>query len=363
MPMPYSFIGKWNYTNPSTVVAVDIPMTDRPDWIFVEDLTLYGSASAAASAKSEWFSGMAQGSYKGTGQTANATPASRVLYPTSGTSGGFTFIDQTNPPTYTKVAMTAINGTTFDVTASNTGLAVGDCVRLINVAGAKQLSTIPFHITALISTTGFTLGMAATAAGASAGFTVANGATGFYQKIACDSFMYPSLRFVIGITNAVQAKVYFASPNDFTVGELVDFQIPTIYGMTQLSNLTATPREGFDGNPPGAARVLVVTNTATESSITIDYDTTGFPAFVFPTTTTIVGANSPAVCFPAGSGIVPFNGSATIPQSPPGTNLQDAFDNRAQYVMNLGLNVVGAASSNMVVMAFKADFNNAITNA
>jgi len=361
--MPYSFIGKWNYTNPATSVAVDIPMTDRPDWVFVEDLTLYGSASAAASAKSEWFSGMAQGSYKGTGQTANATPASRVLYPTSGTTGGFTFIDQTNPPTYTKVALTAVDGTTFVVTATNTSLSVGDCVRLINVAGAKQLSSIPFEVTSLTSTTAFTLGMAATAAGASAGFTVANGTTGFFQKIPCHSFMYPGLSFVLGITQATQAKVYFGNPNDFTVGELVDFQIPTAYGMIELSNLTATPRLGITGNPPGAARVLVVTNTATESSITIDYDTTGFTAFTFPTTTTIVGANSPAVCFPAGSGIVPFNGSATIPLSPPGTNLVDAFDNRAQYVMNLGTNVVGAGSSSMVVMAFKADFNNAITNA
>jgi len=31
--------------------------------------------------------------------------------------------------------------------------------------------------------------------------------------------------------------------------------------------------------------------------------------------------------------------------------------------MNLGTSVVGAANANMVVMAFKADFNNAITNA
>lgn len=363
MPMPFSFIGKWNYTNPATAVAVNIPMTDRPDWIFIEDLTLYGSASAAASAKSEWFSGMAQGSYKGTGQTANATPASRVLYPTSGTTGGFTFIDQTNPPSYSRVAVTAVNGTSFDVTGTNTGLAVGDCVRLINIVGAHQISSIPFHITALISTTGFTLGMAATAAAASAGFTIANGTTGFYQKIPCHSFMYPSLRPVIGITQAVQAKVYFASPNDFTVGELVDFQIPVAYGMVQLSNLTKNNNDESFGNPPGAARVLVVTNTATESSITIDYDTTGFTAFAYPTSALIANGSSPAVCFPAGAGVVPYNGSATIPLSPPGTNLQAAFDNRAQYVMNLGLNVVGAGSSDMVVMAFKADFNNAITNA
>jgi hypothetical protein len=362
MPMPFSFIGKWNYTNPATPVAVNIPMTDSPDWIFVKDLTNWGAASTAAGAiYSEWFSGMAQGSFLGLGQPSSGTPSSVTTYATQGTSGGFTFIDQTNPPTYAKVAITAINGTTFVVsTGTTTGINVGDYVRLINVTSGHELSSIAFQVTAVSAGVSITLGMAATAA--SAGWTIANGTTGFYQKVY-PGFMYPKLKPVLYISQATQAKVYFGTPNDFTPGELVDFQIPTPYGMTQMSNLTATPVAGATVNPPGAARVLVVTNTATESSITLNYDTTGFTAFVYPTSATIAGGASPAVCFPAGSGVVPFNGSATIPQSPPGTNLQDAFDNRAQYVMNLGTNVVGAASANMVVFAFKADFNNAITNA
>lgn len=358
MPMPFSFIGKWNYTNPATPVAVNIPMTDSPDWIFVKDLTNPGVFTADVPAiESEWYSGMAQGSYIGMDQAITTG----VLSTTAGTSGGFTFIDQTNPPTYSKVAITGVTSSgAFVVTASNVGLAVGDYVRLINVVGAHEISSIAFQVTHLTSTTAFTLGMAATAV--SNGWTIADGTTGFYQKIY-PGFMYPKLKPVLYITKATQAKVYFGTPNDFTPGELVDFQIPTPYGMTQLSNLTGTPTGGATSNPPGAARVLVVTNTATESSITINYDTTGFSSFVYPTSANYAGGSSPAVCFPAGSGVVPFNGSATIPQSPPGTNLQDAFDNRAQYVMNLGINVVGAANANMVVMAFKSDFNNAITNA
>jgi hypothetical protein len=359
--LPYSFIGKWNYTNPGTPVAVNIPMTDKPDWIFVKDLTNYGSANAAASVMAEWYSGMAQGSWLNMGQTANATPASRVLYPNQGTTGGFTFVDQSNPPIFAKEAITAIDGSTFVVSTGATDISVGDYVRLINVAGALELTGFLYQVTAVNSGTSVTLGMAATAATAK-GSTYGNGTTGFLQKVY-PGFMYPALRQVMFISQATQAKVYFARANDFTPGELVDFQIPTPYGMTQLSNLTATPSAGPTGNPPGAARVLVVTNTATESSITIDYDTTGFTAFTYPSSANFKLGASPPTCFPAGSGVVPLNGSATIPQSPPGTNLQDAFDNHAQYVMNLGTNVVGAASANMVVMAFKADFNNAITNA
>jgi hypothetical protein len=158
--------------------------------------------------------------------------------------------------------------------------------------------------------------------------------------------------------------VYFFRQNPYTPGELVDFQIPTPYGMTQLSNLTGKSGSGaLTSNPSGAARVLSVTNSATVSSITIDVDTTGFTAFQFPTSAAFAGGASPAVCIPAGSGVIPLNGSATIPASPPGTNLADAFDNKAQYVMNIGLAAVGVANAVMEVFAFKSDFNNAITNA
>jgi hypothetical protein len=359
--MPFSFIGSWTYTNPGTIVAQNIPMTDKPDWIFVKDTTNWGAQSTAANPiYSEWFSSMAAGSYLALGQPSS-TGSGVTTYASQGTSGGFTFIDQTNPPTYSKVAITAINGTTFVVsTGTTTGINVGDYVRLINVTGAQELSSIPFQVTAVSPGVSLTLGMGATAA--TAGWTIANGTTGYYQKIY-PGFMYPKLSQVLYITQATQAKVYFSRPNDYTPGELVDFQIPTPYGMTQLSNLTGTPVSGATGNPPGAARVLVVTNTATESSITINYNTTGFTPFVYPVSASYAGGSSPATCFPAGSGVVPLNGSATIPQSPPGTNLQDAFDNRAQYVMNIGTSAVGVANATMQVFAFKADFNNAITNA
>jgi hypothetical protein len=358
MPLPFSFIGKWDYTNPATPIAVNIPMTDKPDWVIVKNLTNWGDTTAVTSIESEWFSSMAQGAYI----AENQTVTTNALVSAVGTSGGFTFVDQSNPPTYSKVAMTAINGSTFVVsTGTTTGINVGDFVRLINVAGALELSGILYQVTAVSGGSSITLGYAATAATAK-GSTYGNGTTGFYQKVY-PGFMYPALRQVLFISQATQAKVYFARQNDFTPGEFVDFQIPTPYGMTQLSNLTGNAASLTGSNKAGPARILTVTNTASESSITLDYDTTGFSAFTYPSSASFAGGASPAVCFPAGSGVVPLNGNATIPQSPPGTNLQDAFDNHSQFVMNLGLNVVGPASANMVVMAFKADFNNAVTNA
>jgi len=363
MSLPYSFIGQWTYTNPATIVSQQIPMTAKPDWVFVKDLTNWGAQSTAANPiYSEWFSSMAAGSYLALGQPSSTTTGV-TTYASQGTSGGFTFIDQTNPPTFSKVAITAINGTTFVVsTGTTTGINVGDWVRLINVTGALEISGPNlYQVTAVSASTSITLGYGASAA--SAGLVVANGTTGYYQKVYPGLFL-PNTLPVAYITQATQAVVYFFRQNPYVAGQLVDFQIPSAYGMTQLSNLTGKSGSGpFSSNPAGAARVLSVTNSATVSSITIDVDTTGFTAFQYPTSAAFASGSSPAVCMPAGSGVVPLSGSATIPASPPGTVLSDAFDNRSQYIMNIGTSAVGVASANMVVMAFKADFVNGITNA
>jgi hypothetical protein len=363
MALPYSYIGSWTYTNGATVTAQNIPMTAKPDWVFVKDTTNWGAQSTAANPiYAEWFSSMAQGSYLALGQPSG-TGTAVATYASQGTNGGFSFIDQAHPPVFTRVAVTAVNGTTFVVSTGNTaGLNVGDLVRLINITGAQQISGSNLYaITAITANTSITLGYAASAV--TAGLVIANGTTGFFQKVYPKQF-YPNALPVAYITQATQAVVSFFRPNPYTPGEIVDFQIPTPYGMTQLSNLTSRAGSGpFTNNPAGAARVLSVVNTATVSSITIDVDTTGYTAFQFPTSATFAGNHSPAICMPAGSGVVPLNGSATIPASPPGTNLVDAFDNRSQYIMNIGTAAAGVANANMQVFAFKADFVNGITNA
>lgn len=363
MSFPYSFIGSWTYTNPATLVNQPIPMSDKPDWVYVKDLTNWGAQNTAANPiYAEWYGTMAQDSYLALGQPS-ATGASVTTYASRGTSNGFTFIDQTNPPTYAKVAITAIDGTTGVVLTANTaGINVGDLVRLINVTSALQLSSTLFEVTAVSANTSITLGYFATAA--AAGFSVTNGTTGFYQKVY-PGFMYPEALPVIGITQAVQAKVYFPRKNDFTPGEIVDFNIPLAYGMRELSFLTGRSGGSVISNLSGAPRVLSVINSATESSIVLDYDTRGLTAFALPTSSNYLGGvnGSPASCFPAGSGVVPLNGSATIPLSPPGTNLLDASDNRAQFIMNIGTSACGVANANMQVFAFKSNGNNIVSNA
>lgn len=345
--LPYSFIGTGTYTSSGS--AVQVALNDSPDYFCVIDKTQWGAATTAvAQMKSEWFSSMASGSYLQTGQIS-AAAASNYMYGAQGTTGGFTFINPSNPPTYAALAGTTINKTTLVVSMANTGdIAVGDTVRVLNPVGMLEASGIVAQVTAVSTNTSITLGYIATAV--SNGLDLhANATACSIQKFIPQHF-YPKKLQVMYISQASQAKVYFAQPNDYTPGEIVDFNIPSTYGMTQLTFLTR--------QPGGAARVLSVTNTASESSITLDVNSTGFTAFSYPTSAGSVGKASPPFCFPAGSGVVPLNGSATVPQSPPGTNLQDAFDNRNQYYMLIGTNVVGASSSVMQWMAWKADYGN-----
>ena len=357
MPLPYSFIGQGTYTNGASLTAVNVALSDQPDWFYVKDITNnagtfnWGKASTAINPLyAEWYSNMAAGSYLAQGQPSS-TGTGITLYASSGATGGFTFIDSTNPPKFSTLAGTTIDKTTFVVSMLNTGsIAVGDYVRIINPVGMLQIGGLPFQVTAVSTNTSITLGYMATAV--TAGLSIAANATACTVLKYYPGQFYPRARIVAYVTQAANPKVYFTMPNDFTPGEIVDFSIPTQYGMTQLSYLSRSI-------PP---RVLTVTNTATESSITLDTSTSGFSAFVYPASASIASGKSPAICVPAGSGVVPNNGSATVPQSPPGTNLQDAFDNDNQYYMNIGTSACGVANATMQWFAFKADYTN-LTNA
>ena len=350
--LPYSFIGTGTYTNAAAALPTTVPLSDKPDYFVVRDTTNWGAASTAVAQMESWIypNTMAAGSYRGLG-LISAAAASNYIYGTTGTTGGFTFINPANPPTFAALPITTtfINATTWVVSMSNTGsIAVGDTVRVLNPVSMLQAGGIVAQVTAVSVNTSITLGYIATAVTAGVSFT-SNSTGGSILKFIPQNF-YPKELQIMYVSQATQGKVYFARPNTFTPGEIVDFNIPSTYGMTQLTFLT--------GRPQGAARVLVVTNTATESSITLDLDTSGFTAFSYPTSAGSVGKASPPMCFPAGSGVVPFNGSATVPQSPPGTNLQDAFDNRNQFYMYIGSNVVGANSAVMQWTAWKADYGN-----
>src|SRR5271170_4405813 len=107
---------------------------------------------------------------------------------------------------------------------------------MLELVGMQQISGYTFGVTAVSSNSSITLGYMATAV--TAGLTISANATSSTIVKIIPSKYYPKAARIAYISQATQAKVYFTVPNTFTVGQVVDFSIPTPYGMTQLNYLT-----------------------------------------------------------------------------------------------------------------------------
>lgn len=318
--LPYQMIAGGTFTATlNTPVDISLVSQDPPDYFVARNLgstssTGWGEVNDAQAIEWFWYRSMAQGTARGIVQTSDATnPAmiARLI-----TSDGISTYDTANPPTFSALASTATTAASPAVISmANTGtIAVGDMVRVYNVAGMQQISGYDFQVRAVTSNVSITIMLTA------AGFA-APGTTGFVQKFIPNR-MYPRWRYIDSISQASQAVITFTANNDFTPGEIVSFRVPSEFGMDEINNVSA--------------RVLSVTNSSTASSITIDLDTSGFTAFAFPTSAIAAAGVSPAVCVPSGAGVVPDSSNTSLVQQPPGTNLRAAFDNRNTRIIHLG---------------------------
>lgn len=349
--LPYQMIagGRFSVTVAGGVAsAVDVECISQnpPDFIIARAITGWGEASDAQAIEWFWERSMAQGTAKGILQASEgSTPQLPAMTAYTISANGISTYDTANPPLFSALAATAITGIagTFIVSMANTGtISVGDYVRLYATTGELQIAGYTFQVTAVTANTSITLGYMA-----SSGMTFAADATAGQVVKFIPNRMYPRYRYIANITKAAQAVVYFTEKNDFTPGEIVSFRVSSSFGMDEINNKHA--------------RVLSVTNSATVSSITLDLDTSGYTTFAFPTSAVAAAGVSPAVCVPSSSGVVPDNGSATVAQQPPGTNLRDAFDNRNTRIIHFGaglFNVSAHVSDNAdewMWQAFKYD--------
>lgn len=332
--LPYQIIDGGSFTSTS-VLAKQVALSDRPDLFWLRNRTAWGDDAAETSVESWWRRGMVAGS----AQTTDQAVTDGILSAEAVDTGGFTFIDTANPPSYAALATTAITGIagTFVVSMANTGsIAVGDYVRLYGTTGELQIAGYSFQVTAVTTNVSITLGYMATS-----GITFAADATAGFVKKYIPNRMYPRYAYIANITKAAQAKVYFTAKNDFTPGEILGFRVSEDFGMLEMNLLHA--------------RVLTVVNSATESSVVLDLDSSGFTTFAYPTSAVAAAGVSPAVAVPSASGVVPDNGSASVPQIPEGMNLLDAFDNRNKYLMDMGANVITSAEAVYDWVAIKYD--------
>lgn len=256
------------------------------DWIKVYDPA---SANAAAAVGFEYF--WQKGMASGTGAINFHAAASTVV-----NSGflvaplGFTEINTSLYPVLSApVAITAgTNVTQPQYSSALTGVAVGSIVRIYGTAHTN-LNGLDFSVGAINAGVTFDLrGPLATAPG------VVAGANGFAVLVAGSlaeyNLYYPSTRVICNVTQDVPGAnaVTTLVDHGLTTGQQIRINVPAVAGLNSMYELD------------GQLATVTVTGVNTFS---INIDTTGYTAFVFPPAIAgalVLGAYSNATITPLG---------------------------------------------------------------
>lgn len=339
--LPYQLIAGGSFTSDASVARQEVQVSDRPDVIWVRNRTAWGDDAAETSVESWWRLGMAQDA----AQTTDQAVTSGALSSEAVTSGGFRVYNTFEPPTYAALATTAITAAEPAVVSmANTGsITVGDVVRLTGTTGMLQIAGYDFTVDAVSANTSITLQLDAQ--------NFAAPATDGDVRLIVPGRFYPRWRYIVpledaaGITQASQCVVTTSVNHDFSVGEKVTFRVSSDYGMSEVNNVVATVLSVGNMSEGGS---YAAATTGPFNALRLDLDTSGFTAFSMPTSAEFAAGLTPAVILPAGAGPYPN-------ANPPYVPTNAAFDNRNQWVIVMGSNIITSTSAVYDWMAWKCD--------
>lgn len=174
-------------------------------------------------------------------------------------SGGFTLYESVPAPgpELTGTAVTAANPA--EVTINGHGLSDGDRFRLYSTTGMLQIAGMDFTIDNVAANT-FELAYL-DGSGFAAAATAVKG-----RLLPKADIVDPAVRYITSVSQASQGVIVFSVDHNYKVDQLIEFVVPSDFGMVELDGLTG--------------KVLEV--NATNNSITVDIDTSAFTAFAFP---------------------------------------------------------------------------------
>ena len=195
---------------------------------------------------------------------------------------GITVFNAANPPfPGASVAISSFTPGTTTVWTTGTahGLQVGDTVRVTNLTSAPQFGGLAMTVTAVGSTTQFTTLLDSTGATTSVGTVQKIGSA----YLPVQSLYYPELRVIAKITNANPMVITTLVAQNYQVGDVVTFDMPTVFGVPQLS-------AGTNGLP-FQATVSAVNNAVGTQTVTFaNVDSTSFGVFA---TNSVTGGTNP----------------------------------------------------------------------
>lgn len=314
----YSKIINGTFTSTGVAKAINLPVS--VGMIEIWNLTEWGTNTNHLVKSAIGFSSQAAGTAYTT--ISNGTANNDVTI----TSGGFTFFDASTyqyGPTLTITSIVAATGVVTTSTPHN--LVVGDAVQLYGTTGELQIAGTATSVTAVGSTTTFTIGNIPTS-----GFA-ADASAGFAKKILYPDLYIPFNTPITGVGATVTGvpannTVINTSVNhSFVVGQEVFFVVPlvtsTVWGATWLD----TARYNTSNVVPQQA--YVTQTAATNSNLAanqfaVNINGTGQAAFAYPTS----AQAALGITFPQVMAIGDQNSGATqIPPVAPPITIPGAF--------------------------------------
>ncbi len=211
---------------------------------------------------------------------------------------GFTLYDTYKPISYAPVALSSFTPgtTTVWTTGANHLLQVGDNVKVYSLTSAPQFGGLVMTVTAVGSPTTFTTLLDSTAATTSVGFIQKVG----NAYVADQTGVYPENRVIAKITNANPMVVTTLVQQNYYVGDVVTFDMPSIFGIPQLTNSLS--------GLPFQATVISANNAVGVQTVTLAVDSTNFGIFA-----TSSGSASNPTHWPLATGY-PFSFPVMVPQ-------------------------------------------------
>jgi hypothetical protein len=268
----------------------------------------------------------------------NGTVASSLAPQSTGvvTSQGiyrFNAANQQKGPNIAVASFVPGTTTTFTTGAPH-GFIVGDNVRITGMTTAPEIGGLVMTVTAVGSTTTFTTLLNSSASLTSVGtvFKVGN------ANMPSPSLYYPEWRAIASISLANPMVVTTLVRQNYQIGDVVRFNIPSVYGMQQLN----TTNNGL----PVEFTVIAVNNAIGTQTVTLAVDSSAYTAFAWPAA--VQYPNQLPTMIPQGEGnINNFSQFGIVPAPLPYGNqniLGFATQNQAVngFLIGAGTGAVGA---------------------
>lgn len=251
-----------------------VPLEQHISRFYLVNASKLASYTSARITNAEWFDYMANGiAFVDAPTTVTGPLNTSAVIRTQLAQNGFTIV---KGGVYSQGATKTINSfvpgspTVFTCSGAH-GFQVGDNVRIVNMTSAPQMGGLVMTVTAIGGGgTTFTTLFDSTNALTSVGQVYKVGNVGFQNQ----HLYYPQNRAIASISLANPMVVVTLVQQNYQIGDVVRFQIPSVFGMQQL----VSSSNGL----PVQFTVSAVNNAVGTQSVTFaNVDSSAFTAFAW----------------------------------------------------------------------------------